>query len=361
MSKPRISYYAHHMGSGHLRHARRIIDTDAFEVQVASAGAKNWSLFPEGTKYVPLAFDIDGGCSPVPVSGGHLHYSPQGAYITECFVTLNKAWEQFTPDVVMVDVSVEVALFARLSVYRVAMRRMPGNRADQAHTLAYDVADALFAYFPDHLEDMEHLKKYAHESHYLATPQPKKSPSLDLPMNEGLELGANGKTRNVVVQTSLGASITLSSVARVAAASRQWTWDVLGSIRQDSAHMPPNLTLHGTVPEPEKWMSTAAVVITSAGSNAIVAAVACGRPTLMISEPRPFDDQHEFALMLHRATGCVMIDSWDAVQDWDNALTKAVKGSIPPLAQSLFVSEISFVSGLRTMVSDVVQDEESQC
>lgn len=346
MSTPRISYYAHHVGSGHLRHARKIIETGVCEVQVASTGPKNVDLLPEDTHYVALNADVHPRFPQQPVAGEYLHYAPSGAHIAQRFATLNQAWKRFAPDLVMVDVSVEVALFAKLSGYRVALRRMPGLRTDRAHAMAYDIADALFAYFPRELEDHGHLEHYAHKSRYLAVPEPQA-------VEGASPAGGHQRGKSVVVQTSLGASIGQAAIARAAAASPEWTWDVLGSVHRDGARVPENLRFHSVVSNPAPWMADATVVITSAGHNAVMAAAASGRPVILIPEERPFAEQRSFAQMLHRATGCLAFDSWDSPVDWNAALEQAAGADRLALSRALFITRDEFGARLQDLVGEL--------
>ena len=52
------------------------------------------------------------------------------------------------PAAVVVDVSVEVALLARLCGTPVVVVALPGERTDRTHRAAYDLADALLAPWP---------------------------------------------------------------------------------------------------------------------------------------------------------------------------------------------------------------------
>lgn len=58
MSRYRVSYYAHHFGTGHLRHAQKVASTQMFEFQVASTGPRNTSLLPGPLEYVQLTPDV---------------------------------------------------------------------------------------------------------------------------------------------------------------------------------------------------------------------------------------------------------------------------------------------------------------
>jgi UDP-N-acetylglucosamine--N-acetylmuramyl-(pentapeptide) pyrophosphoryl-undecaprenol N-acetylglucosamine transferase len=346
MNRYRVSYYAHHFGTGHLRHAQRVASTEMFDLQVASTGPRNINLLPGPLEYVELAPDVgnhglQGGMRP----GDYLHYAPVGEHIKQRFATLSHAWRRFDPDVIMVDVSVEVALFARLSGYRVAFRRMPGKRTDQAHRLAYSLADAMFGYFPSALEDPAHLEDFGNKSHYLGVPEPRNP----LPDTER-DLSPQGNGRRVVVQTSLASSIPLCDVVRVATASPGWSWDIVGAVDPDGTPLPKNVVVHGVVPDPAPLMRTANLIISSAGHNAVAAAAACRRPVLLIPENRPFEEQLAFARALKVRAGIALIETWSSPAHWPVVLEHAAQTDPEALAKTLFVGTVDYSQGLQALV-----------
>ncbi len=347
----KVAYYAHHFGTGHLRHAQRLAELGGLEVQVASTGERRTDLLSADVEYVALPPDAVPGQHPGKMRDGDpLHYAPVGKAIQQRFALLNRAWERFVPDVVMVDVSVEVAMFARLSGYPVAFRRMPGDRGDRAHQMAYAVSDGIFAYFPSALECPAHLDAFGDKSHYLGVPET--VPAKTLPVSPHCE---SGPQRRVVVQTSLASSIPLRHLAAAAAASPLWLWEVAGSVEEDGTALPGNLQLHGVIRDPGLVLRNADVVISSAGHNAVVAAAASGRPVLLVPEPRPHDEQLHFARALHEAAGVPHVESWGSQTDWATMLYR-VAASVPcALAESLFVTERSFIAGVESMLADCMQ------
>ena len=352
----KVAYYAHHFGTGHLRHAQRLAQLEGIELQVASTGARRHDLVPAVRDYVALEPDAGPAQDPGKMRpGDHLHYAPVGQGIQRRFTALNRAWARFTPDVVMVDVSVEVALFARLSGYPVAFRRMPGDRQDQAHRLAYAISDGLFGYFPEALEDPAHLAAYSGKSHYLPVPGTLHAAVAAAP---GSRRGS-GSRRRVVVQTSLASAIPLRHLAAAAAGSRNWTWEVAGAVERDGTPLPKNLALLGVVPDPARAMRGADVLVSSAGHNAVAAAAACNRPVLLVPEERPHGEQLHFARALERAAGIPMLESWAAAADWP-ALLQRTAGSAPgALAACLFGTQEAFTAGIDALLAACVHGARS--
>lgn len=347
----RVAYYAHHFGTGHLRHAQRLANLKGLEIQVASTGERRPELLSADVEYVALPPDTGPGEHKGKIRpGSPLHHAPVGTAIQRRFALLNRAWERFAPDVVMVDVSVEVALFARLSGYPVAYRRMHGNRGDTAHQLAYAVSDVIFAYFPSALEHPEQLKSYGDKSHYLGTPGSAgtRQPRVPVPC-------APADQRRVVVQTSLASSIPLRHLAAAAAASPLWQWEVAGAVAEDGTVSPGNLQLLGVLRDPGLALCNADVVISSAGHNAVAAAAASGTPVLLVPEPRPHEEQLEFARELWRAAGIPHVQRWGLDTDWEATLDRVAASGSGDLARALFVPEESFTTAVETMLHDCLQ------
>ena len=345
MKPYKVSYYAHHFGSGHLRHAQKVASSELFDLQVTSTGPQSTSLLNGRLDYVPLSPDVGSADQKMAATASsYLHYAPTDALIQQRFAELNQAWHKFKPDVVMVDVSVEVALFARLSGYRVAFRRMPGDRNDNAHQLAYELADTIFAYFPAAFEEPEHLAKFGHKSHYLSVAEPLENVSA----LDG-HFGLSERSR-VVVQTSLASSISLDQVIRAATDSPEWDWEVVGSVESGRAALPANLVLHGILADPLPVLRSADVIVSSAGHNAVVAAASCRRPVLLVPEDRPYSEQAAFARTLHNVAGIHMLESWQASVHWPEVLGRTAQGDPEALARALFVRRAEFEQRLFDLV-----------
>lgn len=346
MNRYKVSYYAHHFGTGHLRHAQKVAASELFDLQVTSTGPRKETLLNGTLEYVELSPDVGSAAPPAKASSdSYLHFAPTGDLIKQRFAELNRAWKEFNPDVVMVDVSVEVALFARLSGYPVAFRRMPGNREDQAHQLAYSLAEALFAYFPSDLEDPGHLEKFGHKSHYLSVAQlPQNALSAD-----PIRFKPAQKPR-VVVQTSLASTIRLDHVARAASKSPGWDWEVVGAVEAGGTPPPANLMLHGVLSDPLPIMRSADLIISSAGHNAVVAAASCHRPVLLVPEDRPFEEQHTFARSLNASADIKMLDTWESHVNWPEVLEQAALSVPEGLAKALFVMPADFTGKLYELI-----------
>jgi predicted glycosyltransferase len=334
--RPRILYYAHQHGSGHVRHAARLAATGAFELTVVTASEQAGRLLPPGTRTLKLPPDL------VPdhrqAAGSTLHYTPAGPVIRDRFAALWHAARDVDPDAVVVDVSVEAALFLRLAGYPVIYRRMQGDRGDPGHELAYAEAHHLVAYHGPTLEDPDWRRRFAEKTTFLGVP------------DDGGRLGAavpvtrRGRHPRIAVVTGTGGDgVHVGDLVRAAQRVPGARWAVYGPVRGTgtpdgragrppsgsgrpvvSGTVPPNLELHGWSTGVEGAMRAADLVVVSAGYNAVAEAAASRRPVVLAPEERPFDEQVRFARAAHRVTGVPWCRWGDEDADWDGAVSAAL-------------------------------------
>lgn len=324
----RVLYYAHQHGAGHVRHAANLASTGAFEVTVASAHPHAARMLPADVAVVPLPPDLVPG--HVQPERSPLHWSPVGPQIRARFDALHEAARQARPDVCVVDVSVEAALFLRLAGWPVLHRRMHGERTDPAHALVYAEADRLFAHYAADLEVPAWRAEHAARTAYLGVP--------DLTGRLGTRATTTASPgsapRVAVIAGTGGGGVRAADLARAAAAVPEAAWEVYGPVAGvdkpqapgglAADALPGNVTLHGWVGEPAARAAAADVVVVSAGHNAAVDAARSGRPVVLAPEPRPFQEQHVFVREAHRAAGV----PWCAWEDPDADWAGAVRGAL---------------------------------
>ncbi|MCC3274652.1 glycosyl transferase [Arthrobacter sp. zg-Y20] len=343
---PRVAYYAHHHGTGHLRHAVNIARLDAVELLVTgTAPPGGIPSLPGSAQFAALPPDVgpDGPFGPGP--GSFLHYAPAAPLVRERFARLHQLWQEFTPDVVVVDVSVETALFARLCGYPVIHRRMHGERTDTPHRLAYESVNGLIAYFPESIEEPSHLAEHGGKSSYLGMLAPASAPAPgSIPV----------RPRTVSVQTSLGGSgVQLSDLLRAARRTPDWQWEVMGRTAGAPTDLPDNVQLLGVVSDPGPRLAASDVIVTSGGHNAVAAAAAARRPVLVIPEPRPFREQELFARALTTA-GAASALTFADVPDWQHTLEQLRNGDPEQLAKTLLVPVEDFRARFLAAVEQAV-------
>lgn len=339
-AQSRVLYYAHDHGSGHVRHAANLATSGIAQVTVTTAHPQAAQLLPPATPVISLPSDIvEGHHQP---SESWLHYTPTGPIVRRRFAELLAAAQRTQPDAVVVDVSVETALFLRLAGYRVLHRRMHGDRIDAAHQLIYRESHALFAHYGAALEDPAWHCEFGAKTTYLGTPDVTdrlshitRSPS-----------DSTGSLKIAVITGTGGGGVHVQDLARAAHQVPHAQWHVYGMVRGtvvDAATelpCPPNLHLKGWAENTAAVLEAADVVVVSAGHNAVVDAVRACRPVVLAPETRPFDEQLAFARACERAAGTPWCAWEDPQADWAQAITRAVAepAAADRLAQDLFTT-----------------------
>ena len=142
-----IGYYAHHLGEGHVACATAIAPHLRSPLTVLSSRPR-----PSGWDggWIELARDDDDEPAVDPTAGGTLHWAPLHHPGLRDRMATVAAWiEAARPRLMVVDVSVEVALLARLLGVPVVEMALAGDRSDAAHRLGYQAATAVLAAWPE--------------------------------------------------------------------------------------------------------------------------------------------------------------------------------------------------------------------
>src|SRR6478735_10852710 len=136
----RIGWYVHHHGSGHRTRMSAVRGHLDGVVVLSTLEAP-----ADGSAWVRLPRDDDG--EPRDQSaGGSLHWAPLRHPGLRARAAAVSAWiERERPDAVVADVSVEIAVLARLHGVPVVLVAQRGIRHDAAHALAYAQAAAIAA------------------------------------------------------------------------------------------------------------------------------------------------------------------------------------------------------------------------
>lgn len=334
--RPTVLHYAHQHGSGHVRHAANLVRADVADVTVATAHPDAALMLPPGADTAALPPDLVAG--HVQPARSPLHWTPVGPAIRERFAVLHDAARRVRPDVCVVDVSVEAALFLRLAGFPVAHRRMHGDRTDAAHRLVYAEADALFAHYREPLEDPAWQAEFGGRTVHLGVPDVDgRLGRAARPAQEGVGLHADGTAssgaapRVVAVTGTGGGGVAVADLARAARQTPGADWHVIGPVRDapdpdagGGPALPANLTLHGWTDDVAAALVGADAVVVSAGHNAAVDAARCGRPVVLAPEARPFAEQLRFAEAVERAAGVPWCAWEDPAADWAGALGRAL-------------------------------------
>ena len=311
-----IGYYVHHQGLGHLTRLQAVAEhlrspvTGLSSLPAPASWDGPWMQLERDDALAP-----EQAASADATAHGVLHWVPRHDEGLAGRAAAVSAWiRRARPSLVVVDVSVEVALLSRLCGVPVVVLAMPGVRTDRTHSLAYDVADALLAPWPDgaHTDGWPEAwraklwtvgglsrfdgRRPAGAAGRLA---PLGRTDVDAPRRVLLLWGGGGRGTSAV------------QVAAARAATPGWEWVERGP---------------GS-PSPDLWseLATADVVVTHGGQNAVAEVAAARRPAVVVAQPRPFDEQVATARAVDRLGAAVGVDTWPAAADqWPGLLDRAL-------------------------------------
>lgn len=293
----RVGWYVHHHGSGHLTRARTVghaLVSLGHDVTLLGSRLGSVSAPFAG---LPLAMDTEGVDPHLddPSAGGRLHWAPlRHSGFRDRMVQIAQWVQEWRPDVVVVDVSVEVGLLGRLLGVPVVVVAQPGDRGDEPHRAVYDMATLVLAPWPvgwssrlaPHLADA-------------------RSEVVEVGGISRLGPGREGATKGGVVLAGADGFDDPELVHRVTTAAHHLTWTVLdGRVWVDDL---------ATV------LAGAEVVVAHAGQNAVADLAAADRPALLLPQRRPFAEQDRLAEALASRGVAPMVSrsaQADPATDW---------------------------------------------
>ncbi|WP_404476707.1 glycosyltransferase [Novosphingobium sp. BL-52-GroH] len=309
MRRRPIGYYVHHHGAGHRARADAI------------ARACEWPVVMLGTNLGEAGIDLP---DDRPLSGGFdgvdaacfrpdaLHYAPLDHDGVRERVARIGGWIAVArPALMVVDVSVEVAMLARLASVPTICVRLNGKRDDPAHLDAWRGASALFAPFHCRLEAPSTLAWVRGKTTYLPGITADTVTAIPVARRILVVFGRGGQP---------GDGTLLASAAR---ACPQWQWRVIGPAIAP-ADIPPNLVFAGWVDAPEREIAQAALVVGAAGDGLVGAVMAADRPFVCIPEERPFDEQQTTARSLQALDAAIVLPAWPNGEAWPAVIAAAL-------------------------------------
>ncbi|MEO7448329.1 MAG: hypothetical protein ABI336_08650 [Humibacillus sp.] len=299
-TQPVVGWYAHHLGAGHVARARIVASLMTADVTILSSAqrpddwpAERWVDLPRDD--APGGLDHD--------AGGTLHWAPlQHKGFGDRMGTVASWVTDHHPSAVVTDVSVEVALLARLLGVPVVTFVKPGDRSDAQHQLGYDSATALLATWPREAEVVggwqprwdsktTWLGSFSRFDGRATTPSP-------------------GQRRVALVWGAGGTDVSEEQIDAARRASGEWSWTVCRDVGAD-----------------ELWHSLqdADVVVGHAGQNVVSEVAAARRASVIIAQTRPHDEQH-FTVRGLRSLGIGRaLPQWPATQEWPALLDDAAR------------------------------------
>jgi len=309
MSGP-IGYYVHHQGDGHRQRALAIAKAAPGYFTLLGTGLTGRT---EDIPYLDLAGD-DAGCSHPDGRigiGTSLHYAPHDHDGIRQRVAAISEWIfREKPGLFVVDVSVEVAMLARLTSTPMVYVRLSGSRADPPHLDAFRAAVAIIAPFHRDLDDPDVADWVRDKTIYL----PGLSRARRHPVSSGntiLVVGGRG-----------GSPFEGDDIAAAAIATPEETWRAIGPVTA-LQHVPPNLSIAGWIETADEEIANSGVVIGHAGDGLVNAVIATGRPFICLPQPRPFDEQTLKAKRLEALSAAIILEAWPPAAAWPGLLRRA--------------------------------------
>lgn len=311
MSRP-IGYYVHHQGEGHRERAVAIglllESVTLIGTGIANrAGNLPFLDLPDDRLDQSFA-GIDQADRP-----SSLHYAPFDHEGVRNRTALMTGWiARERPRLMVIDVSAEVAMLARLASVPTVYVRLNGHRLDPAHLDAFRGATALLAPFHSALDD-DGTPNWVREKTFYA-PGIVRSANQDVGIGDGVVLVVLGR----------GGSISdgerWSSAAR-ATPARQWR--VIGPCTVP-ADRPANLEIRGWVDDAGAQIRDAKIVVGAAGDGVVSAVLSARRPFICLPEPRPFDEQISKADRLAAVGGAIVRHEWPDPKEWPSLIDQAI-------------------------------------
>jgi len=300
-----IGFYLHHHGSGHRTRGTTLARLVRAPVTgLGSGGApRGWP-----SDWVELARDDEPRVSRTAAAdvtaGGVLHWVPRHhPGLLDRHATLVAWLASVRPSLMVVDVSVEVALVARLCGIPVVVAAMAGDRTDRPHRLAYDLADHLLAPWPLPAHPARWPRRWSDKAWHVGGLSRFHERTLPPPSD------AAGR-RVLVLWGEGGSEVTERDVAGAREATPGWQWVQRGGE-------------HPAAPDLWAELAGADVVVTHAGQNAVADVAHARRPAVVVAQSRPHDEQLATARAVDRMGLAEGLDRWPEPGRWADLLRRA--------------------------------------
>ena len=336
-----VIFYVHHHGSGHLMRTLQVVALlKDYKVVLMGSNLGPTSNLPKNVSCVHLPYDLpDAHEQPIATAVTTLgfHYAPLGLKgIRDRGLLITEVLQQNYPAILVVDVSVEVSLLARLLGIPTISIRQHGKRDDLPHLLAYHSAEVLIAPFSESMYtgDQDVLYK-------------KTIFTGGFSRFDGKAFNTNEDQNTICIFVGQGGtSISADVIKYIASCCPTYHFHVLGQLSGDNL-VAENITFHGRLEEPGHLISKACMVIGNTGQNTVMEVASINKRFIGIPEPRPFDEQVDKAQAIQSREGVLIVSASDLLNtDWKAIINRVAiqqpdwQDVINPLGPSLFANEI---------------------
>jgi hypothetical protein len=263
------------------------------------------------------------------------HCAPVGwSGIREATAAMAQFFAAEAPELMIVDVSAEVAQLARLCSVPHVKILQHGDRSDAGHRAAYDGAAGLLAPFHADLAQ-ESWAAWAEKTHY--APGLGVNVSLPKPEDARRTLKLGKRPMALVVCGGGGNGISEAALGVAARSYPQMDWITIGEVQRDwHATLPPNLTHKGWVDNAPDYIAAADLVISSTGNTTCAQVLTAAKPWIVVPEWRYFDEQVEKARALGQAGAALHLPHMpSSAHAWRAAVEQAQRQHDPARQRAL--------------------------
>ena len=351
-----IGYYVHHMGSGHARRARHLVRAVERPVTILSSYQRGFTTDDDDYSYIYLPEDhahgshYDQDIAPVPDA---LHFAPVNVPgIRQRSKLLAQFFANQNPALLVVDVSVEITLLARLCSVPTLGVRLTGRRDDAAHVLGYQACRKILATFPEVFEDPSTPDWMREKTVYLGGfSRHDANPLSKMEARGNLRLNPTDRVVTLINGRG-GEQHDLKYLSAVARANPDWVWLVIGNSEKltPSNQLPKNLRCYGIVDDTYPFLKAADVVVGTGGTNVIMETGRAGAAMICLPEERPFAEQITKARALADLDLAIVPAGKVTPESWSNLLRRAEgltvsnwKKVLNPKAPRLFADVVESV------------------
>ena len=327
----KIGFFVHHQGTGHAKRCLAIIEQlKDCDVTIFSASDAHFEKLPEHVRFILIpdmisapARVVDSIAQETPET---LHCVPLGVNeVRQTFAAIARWADETDPHLLFIDVSAELAIFARILSLPAVKVRMHGDRNDAGHRAAYESCVGMLAPYHHEIEDPDFPDDLRAKTFYsgglcttteLPLSKEEARTKLGLPQEKEIILAINGAGGK---GTSY-ASLTLGARARPKS-----LWLTVGQIFKEGHETDfPNLKNLGWVEHGQDYIAAADVVIASGGDNTVTEIARMRRPFICIPEWRYFNEQLKKAEVFRSFGAAVSIDQWPGtLSRWNELMDEA--------------------------------------
>ncbi len=314
-----IGYYVHHQGRGHLARALAIAryQPECFVLLGSGLAGQTGDV-----RFIELAADLPDPATYFDDYARHsasLHYAPLGHAGIRNRVAALTAWiARAQPALIVCDVSVEIAMLARLTGTPAVYVRLNGDRGDPPHCEAFRAAKALLAPFHAELDDP-------------ATPAWVREKTAYFPgIATSNRAGLSAADIILVVNGAGGEELDGETIASAARAMPAWRWRVIGPASAPLG-LPANMTILGWIEHAEAEIADATVIVGAPGDGLVGAVIAAKKRFLALPQPRPFNEQHAKASRLAALGAAIALQAWPPAEAWPALIERALSLDLSPL------------------------------